>query len=70
MHPTLVTALARIAAHEGCDRTTLPPLYDSIDPEALAALLESNADVTVRFEYEDYRVVIGPDEVTVTDADR
>ncbi|WP_049922760.1 HalOD1 output domain-containing protein [Halopiger djelfimassiliensis] len=70
MHPALVTALARIAAREDRDRTALPPLYDSIDPEALTAVLESNADVRVRFEYEGYRVVIGSDEVTVIDADR
>ncbi|WP_049922766.1 HalOD1 output domain-containing protein [Halopiger djelfimassiliensis] len=70
MHSALTTALTRIAVREDCDRTTLPPLYDSIDPGALTAVLESNADVTVRFEYEGYRVVIGPDEVTVIDADR
>ncbi|ELY81338.1 hypothetical protein C486_06758 [Natrinema gari JCM 14663] len=50
----------------------MPPLYDAIDPEALTAVLESNAAVTVRFEYAGYRVVIGPDsdEVSVIDADR
>jgi len=36
MHPTLATALERIAAREGCAVTALPPLYDTIDPEALA----------------------------------
>ena len=57
----------RIAAREGCDLTALPPLYDTIDSEALASLLESDADVTVCFEYCGYRVVIEthPLEVTV-----
>ncbi|ELY77860.1 HalOD1 output domain-containing protein [Natrinema gari] len=72
MHSALTTALARIAAREGCDRAALPPLYDAIDPEALAAVLESNAAVTVRFEYAGYRVVIGPgpDAVAVIDRER
>ncbi|MWV41804.1 HalOD1 output domain-containing protein [Natrialba sp. INN-245] len=69
MHPALATALARIAAREGCRGTTLPPLYEHVDTEALTAVLESPADVTVRFEYEGYEVVIGPGplEVAVID---
>jgi len=53
----LTLVCTRIAAREGCDVFALPPLYETIDPEALAALLESDADVTVRFEYCGYRVV-------------
>ncbi|ELY86849.1 hypothetical protein C485_08032 [Natrinema altunense JCM 12890] len=47
----------------------MPPLYEAVDPEALTAVLESNADVSVRFAYGDYRVILGPgpDEVTVID---
>lgn len=69
MHPTLTTALSRIAAREGCDRSALPPLYEAVDPEALTAVLESKGDVVVRFAYGNYRVVLGPhpDEVTVID---
>ncbi|RZH66809.1 HalOD1 output domain-containing protein [Natrinema altunense] len=69
MHPALATALRSIAAREGCDRSALPPLYEAVDPEALTAVLESNADVSVRFAYGDYRVILGPgpDEVTVID---
>ncbi|SEW22236.1 HalOD1 output domain-containing protein [Natrinema salifodinae] len=72
MHPAIATALDRIAAREGRDRTALPPLYEAVDPEVLGALLELNPDVTVRFEYEDYRVVIAPNphDVKVIDADR
>ncbi|AFO55738.1 MULTISPECIES: HalOD1 output domain-containing protein [Natrinema] len=70
MHPALATALDRIAARKGCAPTALPPLYEAVDPEALAAVLESNPDVTVRFEYAGYRVVLGPgpDEVGVIDS--
>ncbi|MEY7849287.1 HalOD1 output domain-containing protein [Natrarchaeobius sp. A-rgal3] len=60
MHPALATVLARVAAREGCRGTALPPLYESVDTDALVSLLESEADVTVRFEYEGYRIVIGP----------
>ncbi|TYT63737.1 HalOD1 output domain-containing protein [Natrialba swarupiae] len=69
MHPALATALARVAAREGCRGTSLPPLYEHVDTEALTTVLESEADVTVRFEYEGYRIVIGPGplEVTVID---
>lgn len=72
MHPALTTVLERISVHEDCDRTALPPLYEAVDPEAVASLLESSTDIVVRFDYGGYRVVIGPDphEVTVIDGDR
>ncbi|WP_394295206.1 HalOD1 output domain-containing protein [Halobiforma nitratireducens] len=31
----MVTALDRIAAHEGSDPTALPPLYETVDTVAL-----------------------------------
>ena len=65
MHPALLTALDRIAAREGCDPMALPPLSEAVDPEALTTLLESPADVTVRFEYAGYDVVIGPEPLEV-----
>ncbi|ELY78748.1 HalOD1 output domain-containing protein [Natrinema pallidum] len=69
MHPALATALDRIAARKGCAPAALPPLYEAVDPDALTAVLESNPDVTVRFDYAGYRVVIGPepDEIGVID---
>ncbi|MDF9744082.1 HalOD1 output domain-containing protein [Natrinema salsiterrestre] len=69
MHPALATALKRIAAREDCDRSALPPLYEAVDPEALTAVLESSAAVTVRLAYGDYCIVIGPgpEEVVVID---
>ncbi|MWV41719.1 HalOD1 output domain-containing protein [Natrialba sp. INN-245] len=72
MHPAISTVLERVAARDECDRTALPPLYEAVDPGALAAVLESNADVTVRFVYAGYRVVIDTDplEVEVIDGDR
>lgn len=70
MHPALTTVLDRIAAREDRDPTGLPPLHETVDPEALTAVLESNPEVTVRFAYAGYRVVVDPDEVTVIDPDR
>ncbi|WP_254763101.1 HalOD1 output domain-containing protein [Natrinema marinum] len=72
MHPALATALTCIAAREDRAVTGLPPLSQTVDIEALTAVLESNPTATVRFEYEGYRVVLGPgsDAVTVIDRDR
>ncbi|AFZ71353.1 HalOD1 output domain-containing protein [Natronobacterium gregoryi] len=72
MHPALTTVLARIAAREDRERTALPPLYEAVDPEAVASLLESSTPVVVQFEYDGYSVVIGPSphEVTVIDEER
>jgi hypothetical protein len=52
--------------------TGLPPLSEAVDAEALTAVLESNPTVTVRFEYEGYRIVLGPgsDAVAVIDRER
>ncbi|ELZ11340.1 hypothetical protein C478_13045 [Natrinema thermotolerans DSM 11552] len=72
MHPALATALTRIADREDRAVADLPPLGDAVDTEALAAILESDATVTVRFEYAGYRIVLGPgpDAVTVIERDR
>ena len=59
--------VARVAAREGRDPTALPPLYESIDPDAVAAVLESAADARVRFEYAGYRVVATSDSLEVID---
>jgi len=69
MHPAISLALTRIAAREGCDVVALPPLYETIDPEAVTALLESEADVTIGFEYIGYRVVLEADSLEVTALD-
>ncbi|WP_394295207.1 HalOD1 output domain-containing protein [Halobiforma nitratireducens] len=36
MHPALASTLERIAAREDCAPTALAPLYDAVDPEAVA----------------------------------
>lgn len=61
MHPTIAAVLERVAALENRSPTNLPPLYETVDPEALGSLLESTEDVSVCLEYDGYRIVIGPD---------
>lgn len=62
-----------IAALEGTRPTALPPLYEAVDPDALAAVVDSApADgTTVRFGYCGYTVRIdGGGEIDVGERDR
>ncbi|WP_233265006.1 HalOD1 output domain-containing protein [Halomarina oriensis] len=45
-----------VASAEGVPPRRLEPLYDTIDPDALDALVTDDASVDVRFEYEWYTV--------------
>lgn len=52
-----------VAAVEGTDPERLPPLYDSVDPDALDAVLDTAGDgagMNVSFEYEGYEVRTRP----------
>lgn len=51
-----------VAAREGADPTSLDPLYEAIDPDALDSAVDSGA--VVSFEYEGYEITV--DEGTVT----
>lgn len=64
-----VAIVQEIAALEGADPTELPPLYDSVDTDALDALVRHSdaEDLTIEFDYGDYRVSVeGTGEITVT----
>lgn len=56
-----------VADREGVDPTELPPMYEAVDTAALSALLdaENRSDVTVRFTYCGYEVVVDGRDVTV-----
>lgn len=56
----LCAALAEaVADGTGSDPATMsPPLYSAVDLEALAALVDSPADVTVTFAYDGHEVVV------------
>lgn len=47
-----------VAGLEELDPTTMPPLYERIDPEALDALFRDRSPGTVTFEYAGYEVTV------------
>lgn len=61
---------------DGAEHDALPPLYETIDPDALNALFDSpdaasHSAVTVTFRYCGYDVIVeGPGQVTVTERER
>lgn len=61
------TVVRSVAAAERVDPPNVPdPLYDSIDPDALDALVASTEDVTIEFSYLGYAVTVdGDGTVTV-----
>lgn len=72
-HPSVSEEVVlSVAAAKGVDPLELDPLFDVIDPEALDALYERDADRTgsprrVEFTYEGHRVAVGEDgSVTVS----
>jgi hypothetical protein len=52
-----------VAAVDNRQPTALPPLGETLDPDALTALTESAASVRISFDYCDYRVVVSPETV-------
>jgi len=56
----------RVARETGADTAELPPLYDSIDPDALDAVVESAATTSVTFTYAGYDVTVDADGTVST----
>lgn len=50
-----------VAASAGCDPVDLDVLCDSVDPDALDALLAADTGATITFEYAAHRVTIAGD---------
>lgn len=69
--PADVAVIEAVAAREGVDEATLPPLANVVDPEALNAVLDSIDDAGrshahVQFEYCDHTVqVTGDQQITI-----
>lgn len=63
MSSRVVEALATVTDSDPVSMT--PPLYEVVDPDALNRLLETDASVELRFEYEDH-VVVADSEGTVS----
>lgn len=65
---TIVRAIADL---DGVDPTEMDPLYGSVDPDLLQALLDDDRRVTgdVMFTYRGYRVTVGTDgDIVITEA--
>lgn len=63
-----VATVKTVATARNCDSTAMQPLFETIDPEALADLVASTREtaVDVTFSYEDCRVTVSSDgSVTV-----
>ncbi|AXG08316.1 hypothetical protein DU500_17730 (plasmid) [Haloplanus rubicundus] len=58
-----------VAEREGVDATDLPPLYDSIGPDVLEIVTQSNDESgrTVTFEYYSYTITLDADGTIVID---
>lgn len=64
----------RVADFEGVDPTELLPLFDTIDPDALDAIVRSaagndDAGLRIEFTYHGYDVTVTGDGVVHVDAD-
>ncbi|MDS0220427.1 hypothetical protein NDI54_03570 [Haloarcula sp. S1AR25-5A] len=66
---SIITAVVRaVAAVEGRPTKSLPPLGDSINPDALTACIDdSNTDAHVAFDYSGHRVVVDTDGTVTVD---
>ena len=54
--------LKEVSKKENCDELDLPPLYHSVDPDALGAL---SAASRIQFEYIGYNIIVENGEVTI-----
>lgn len=61
----------RVAEKEGCEPKALPPLWDSIDAEAVEQCIDSTeAPIEVRFRYCWYSITVRADDgITITISD-
>ncbi|WP_049927107.1 HalOD1 output domain-containing protein [Halopiger goleimassiliensis] len=70
--PAAVAVVDAVSAVSGTDPIDLPPLYETIDPDAVNALLEASdpdSPVRIEFSYAGYDVVLrdGPRVTVRTD---
>lgn len=62
LHEQVIYAVANA---DGVAPTDLAPLYDTIDPDALDSLFESDSAGTIAFTYEGHDVVVRESVATV-----
>lgn len=68
----VVAVVSAVAAVTNRDATAMPPLYATVDPEALADLVASGREMFTRivFSYEDCRVTVSSDGTVVVEPPR
>ncbi|RQG97963.1 HalOD1 output domain-containing protein [Natrarchaeobius chitinivorans] len=75
-YPVSLAVIEAVAERDGVDPVSLPPLYESIPPDALDSLFDdrstdSERALAVEFAYHGYTVTITDDEgVRIVEADR
>lgn len=57
----------RVAAAAGEDVLEMPPLYETVDPDALDSLVDDLRDGEVAFDYAGYRVTVTSDGTITLD---
>ncbi|OIB57844.1 HalOD1 output domain-containing protein [Natrialba sp. SSL1] len=69
-HTASLAVIEAVSTATDCDPTELPPLYDTIDPDALDALFSDQTATDVRpeisFTYDQYEVTISRTEVQLS----
>ena len=68
--PIFLAVVERIAEREGVDPLDLPPLHSSIDPDALAAVVDGRiTEAKITFTYCGYEVTVDADRTITLEAD-
>ncbi|WP_436926701.1 HalOD1 output domain-containing protein [Halosimplex amylolyticum] len=58
-----IRAIQKVADESNCDQVDLPPLYESIEPDALNTLVDGMSDGEVSFSYAGREVTVDSNEV-------
>ncbi|NHN40531.1 hypothetical protein G9C85_02615 [Halorubellus sp. JP-L1] len=53
--------LQSVSAQTGVETLELPPLYDSVDPEALDAIVDDLDEGVIQFQYAGQKVIVQND---------
>lgn len=59
------TVLRAVAAYSGKSPLELDPLYDSIDPDTLDALMRNESDICISFDYHGFSVTVAAERVRI-----
>lgn len=57
--------LIQVSEDRDAELLDLPPISETIEPDALQNLLESSGDVQITFEYQGYEVAVSNENISV-----